>query len=280
MHALNDQKIRWNMTLSGIGWLDSSSAGIVWILTIVPGTKNCKASRYLGSMLYDSSQLPYTYLRAHCFASHALRYVMVYPNSCLMNTMNVGMVSCSFSSTIARIFLPTSFESILLWFFLSDALSFHWHLSTGQHKTHVSFTHLLALKVTWFLMCHIFTVCFRSSIDEIADQHTTRHCASQIVVIGPKNAYSQGCQALGFHQHQNYLDMDDRHFQMMFVGKGIVCHYCLCCRRCCCSPKFHLHRHWSHQQLHPTTHFKPGSHVTLSNMDISSWVDIYLGDLI
>jgi len=28
MHALNDQKSRWNMTLFGIGWLDSSSAGI------------------------------------------------------------------------------------------------------------------------------------------------------------------------------------------------------------------------------------------------------------
>ena len=29
MHALNDQKSQWNMTLFGIGWLDSSSAGIV-----------------------------------------------------------------------------------------------------------------------------------------------------------------------------------------------------------------------------------------------------------
>jgi len=170
----------------GISWLDSSNEGIVWILTIVPGTKSCKACRYLGSKLYDSSQLPYTCSRVHCFASHALRYVMVYPNSYLTNAMNVGMVSCSFSSTIARIFLPTSFESILLWscemvgmthvwgssiilisltfrFFLSDALSFHWHPSAGQHKTHVFLAHLLDLKVTWFLMCHIFTACLRSS---------------------------------------------------------------------------------------------------------------------
>ena len=29
MHALNDQKSRWNMTLFRIGWLDSSSEGIV-----------------------------------------------------------------------------------------------------------------------------------------------------------------------------------------------------------------------------------------------------------
>ena len=57
---------------------------------------------------------------------------------------------------------------------------------------------------------------------------------SQIVVGGPKNAYSRGCQALGCHQHQRYLDMDDRHFQLMFVGKGIVCHYRRC-RCCCCS---------------------------------------------
>jgi len=186
MHALNDQKSRWNMTLFGIGWLDSSSVGIVWILTIVPGMKSCKACRYLGSMLYDSSQLPYTFSRAHCFASHALRYVMVYPNTCLTNATNVGTISCSFSSTIARIFFPTSFKSILLWFckmvgmmhvwgdsiilvsqtfrfFHLDALSFRWHSSARQHKTHVSFTHLLCLKVTWFLMCHILTACLRSS---------------------------------------------------------------------------------------------------------------------
>ena len=166
MHALNDQKSQWNMTLFEIGWLDSSNAWIVWILTIVSETKSCKTCRNLGSMLYYSSQLPYTCSRAHCFASHALRYVMVYPNSCLTNAMNVGMVSCSFSSTIARIFLPTSFKSFLLWscemvgmmhvwglsiilisqtfkFFRSNALSFHWHPSTWQYKTHVSFAHLL-----------------------------------------------------------------------------------------------------------------------------------------
>ena len=186
MHALNDQKSWWNMTLFGIGRLDSCSARIVWILIIVPGTKIFKACRYLGSMLYDSSQLPYTCSRAHCFVSHALRYVMVYLNSCLTNAMNVGMISFSFSSIIARIFLPTSFKSFLLWyckmigmtymwglsiilisqtfrFFLSDVLSFYWHPSARQHKTHISFTHLLDLKVTWFLMCHIFTACFRSS---------------------------------------------------------------------------------------------------------------------
>jgi len=186
IHALNDQKSQWNMTLFVIDWFNSSSAWIVWILTIMLRTKSCKACRYLGSMLYDSSQLPYTCSRAHWFSSHALRYVMMYPNSCLTNAMNVGKVSCSFSSTIARIFLPTSFESILLWscemvgmthvwgpsiilisqtfrFFLSDTLSLHWHTSVGQHKTHVSFTHLLCLKVTWFLTCDIFTTCLRSS---------------------------------------------------------------------------------------------------------------------
>ena len=155
MHALNDQKSWWNMTLFGIGWLDSSSAGIVWILTIVPGTNSCKACRYLGSILYDSSQLPYTFSSAHCFASHTFRYVMVYLNSCLTNSMNVyGRHMWGLSI----ILISQTFK-----FFRSNALSFHWHPSTWQYKTHVSFAHLLCLKVTWFLMCHILTACLRPS---------------------------------------------------------------------------------------------------------------------
>ena len=130
MHALNDQKSRWNMTLFGIGWLNSSSTGIVWILTIVPGTKSCQACRYLRSVLYESSQLPYNCLRAHCFTSHALQYVMVYPNSYLTNAMNVGMINCLFSSTIASIFLPTSFKSILLWSYEMFGMMHEWGLSS------------------------------------------------------------------------------------------------------------------------------------------------------
>jgi len=41
------------------------------------GTNSCNACRYLESMLYESSQLSCTFSRAHCFASHAFRYVMV-----------------------------------------------------------------------------------------------------------------------------------------------------------------------------------------------------------
>ena len=57
------KKSKWNITLFGIGWFDSSSAGFGWILTIVPRTISCNACRHLGSMLYDSSQLSYTFLR-------------------------------------------------------------------------------------------------------------------------------------------------------------------------------------------------------------------------
>ncbi|KAF7833424.1 protein MAIN-LIKE 2-like [Senna tora] len=112
IQGLNAQNKRLNWTT-----LSSPSMSTVWNDTTIPDMACCTAAIQPGSLLYESTQLPYTRAMAFCFPRHAFLYETVKPLAFFTVSTTKEMGMSAFSVTKPAINSVIMSESSFGWSF-------------------------------------------------------------------------------------------------------------------------------------------------------------------